>query len=583
MPPLDDEERKGRVLTGEIVISIGQHSAAGRKERNDDSYGVLLPEKALLEAKGVAMAIADGMSSSEAAKEASETCVRSFLEDYFATHPSWTVKTSVERVLSAANRWMHCQSEALSASGRGMVSTFSGAVLKSSMAHVFHAGDSRIYLLRDKHIERLTSDHRVRVSREQEYLSRAFGIERDLAVDYRKQPVERGDILVFTTDGVHDFLSDAQIATIIAAAQDDLNGAAKRVVAAAFAHGSLDNLTCQIVRIDDPGEADREALSQRLSALPFPPELYPGAEFEGYKIVRELHLSKRTQVYLAKDQATGEIVAIKTPSVNFEDDAAYIEMFTREEWVGRLVASPHILKVLDTARVRLSLYYITEYFEGQTLRQWMFDHPAPSLETVRGLVAQIAKGLRAFHRKEILHRDLKPENILIDSTGTCKIIDFGSAFVAGVEEVPHEAGGGGFAGTIGYTAPEYHLGEPPSTRSDIYSLGVIAYELLTGHLPYGRGFTSAQDTSRLDYIPARRFRNDVPAWVDAALAQAVQKNPSYRTEVLSALVEDLRKPNPKHVSDGFVPLLERDPLTIWRAIAVMLAILNLVLLYLLSR
>src|SRR5208337_1662071 len=143
--------------TSEIAISVGQHSIAGRKSRNDDSYGVLLPQKSLLATKGIAMAIADGMSSSEAAKEASETCVRSFLDDYFATHPSWTVKTSVERVLTAANRWMH------------------------------------------SHIERLTNDHRVRVSRQQDYLSRAFGIERDLAVDYRKRPVERGDVLVFTT------------------------------------------------------------------------------------------------------------------------------------------------------------------------------------------------------------------------------------------------------------------------------------------------------------------------------------------------------------------------------------------------
>jgi len=556
---------------------------AGRKERNDDSYGVMVPEKALLATKGIAMAIADGMSSSEAAKEASETCVRSFLEDYFATHPSWTVKTSVERVLSAANRWMHSQSEALSTSGCGMASTFSGAVLKSSMAHVFHAGDSRIYLLRDKQIERLTSDHRVRVSREQEYLSRAFGIERDLAVDYRKQPVERGDILVFTTDGVHDFLSDGQIAKIIVAALDDLNSAAERIVAAALANNSTDNLTCQIVRIDDPGEADREALSQRLLNLPFPPELYPGADFEGYEIIRDLHLSKRTQVYLAKDQATGEIVAIKTPSVNFEDDPVYIEMFTREEWVGRLVSSPHVLKVLHTRRSRRSLYYVMEYFEGQTLRQWMLDHPACDLESARGLVEQIAKGLRAFHRKEILHRDLKPENILIDRTGTCKIIDFGSAFVAGVEEVSHEASGGGFAGTIGYMAPEYHCGEPSSTRSDIYSLGVIAYELLTGHLPYGRGFTSAQDVERLNYIPARRYRSALPDWVDAALARAVRKNPQRRTEALSAFVEDVRKPNPDLIDNGFVPLMERSPLTVWRAIALILAILNLVLLYLLSR
>ncbi len=542
-----------------------------------------MPEKPFLAMKGVAMAVADGMSSSEAAKEASETCVRSFLEDYYATHASWTVKTSVERVLSAANRWMHSQSEALSASGRGMVSTFSGAVLKSAMVHVFHAGDSRIYLLRESRIERLTKDHRVRVSPSQEYLSRAFGIERDLAVDYRKQPAESGDILVFTTDGVHDYVSDGQIAKIILSMPDDLNAAAEGVVSAAFANGSPDNLTCQIVRIDNPGATDQEALSQRLAVLPFPPELAPGSLFEGYKILRDLHLSKRTQVYLARDLASGEIVVLKTPSVNFEDDAAYIEMFTREEWVGRLVSSPHVLKVVHTDRLRRSLYYVTEYFEGQTLRQWMLDHPRCDLETMRNIVEQIAGGLRVFHRKEILHRDLKPENILIDSSGTCKIIDFGSAWIAGIEEISGQSPPGGFAGTVGYTAPEYHRGERPGTRSDIYSLGVIAYELLTGRLPYGRGFTNQQDVNRLEYIPVRRFRSDVPAWVDAALAKAVAKNLLHRTEVLSALVEDLRKPNPAQITEGFVPLLNRDQVKVWRSIAVLLALLNIVLLYLLSR
>ena len=566
-----------------LHISVGQHSTAGRKNRNDDSYGVLVPEQVLLETKGVAMAIADGMSSSEAAKEASETCVHSFLDDYFATHQSWTVKTSVERVLSAANRWLHSQSEAHYASGRGMVSTFSGVVLKSSMAYLFHAGDSRVYLLRDQSIEQLTTDHRVRVSKNQEYLSRAFGIARDLAVDYRTLPVERGDVLLFTTDGVHDHIRDAQMANIIRATPDDLGGAAQRIVAAALANGSDDNLTCQIVRIDDPGATSQEALLQRLSVLPFPPELAAGRDFEGYKIVRELHLSNRTQVYLATDKDSGALVVVKTPSVNFEDDAAYIEMFTREEWVGNLVSSPHVLKVIPPNRVRRSLYYLTEYFDGQTLRQWMLDHPVRDLETVRGIVEQIAKGLRVFHRKEILHRDLKPENIMIDRSGTIKIVDFGSARVAGVEESPVAIERPSLVGTEGYTAPEYHCGEHPTTRSDIYSLGVIAYELLTGKLPYGRGFANARDVDKLQYISARNADLNVPRWVDAALAKAVHKSPERRTEVLSALVEDLRRPNPSLAERRSIPLLERNPTRFWQALALVFGALNVVLLFMLSR
>ena len=139
---------------------------------------VLVPEGALAETKGIAMAIADGMSSSEAAKAASETCIKSFLSDYYATHSSWTVKTSVGRVLTAINRWLHGQSLANYMTDRGMVCTFSGVVLKSSVAHVFHAGNSRIYLLRGTTIEQLTRDHRVHVARDREYLSRAVGIAR---------------------------------------------------------------------------------------------------------------------------------------------------------------------------------------------------------------------------------------------------------------------------------------------------------------------------------------------------------------------------------------------------------------------
>jgi serine/threonine protein phosphatase PrpC len=570
-------------VTDDIAISVGQYSITGRKASNDDSYGVLVPGKGLLASKGIAMAIADGMSSSEAAKQASETCVRSFLEDYFATPHSWTVKTSVERVLTAINRWMHSQSLALSAAGRGMVSTFSGVVIKAAMAHIFHAGDCRIYLLRDNDLEQLTNDHRLRVSQGQEYLSRAFGIERDLAVDYRKVPLERGDVLIFTSDGVHDHLADNEIADIVRSGPADLNQAAERVVTRAFNNKSHDNLTCQIVRIDNPGKTGQEALSARLSVLPFPPELTAGSSFDGYKIVRELHLSKRTEVYLAEDKASGELVVLKTPSVNYEDDPAYIEAFTREEWVGRIVSSPHVLQVVHTDRIRRSLYYVTEYVEGQTLRQWMLDHPERDLETVRRLIEQIAKGLRAFHRKEILHRDLKPENILIDRTGTCKIIDFGSVWVGGVEELPSHAQGEHYLGTLGYTAPEYHQGMPPTTRSDLYSLAVIAYELLTGHLPYGQGFANAKDVDRLEYTPARRFSPAIPAWIDGALAHALRKNPERRTEVLSALVENLRRPNPNIVTEGFVPLLERDPVTVWRTVALILAIINVVLIYLVSR
>jgi eukaryotic-like serine/threonine-protein kinase len=564
-------------------ISIGQHSSAGVKSRNDDSYGVLVPEPALLESHGIAMAIADGMSSSEGAKEASENCIKSFLNDYFCTHASWSVKKSVSVVLRALNSWLYAQGQRQHASERGMVSTFSGLILKAGTAHIFHAGDTRISRVVSGHLEQLTRDHRVRVGGGREHLTRAFGMGQNIEVDYRAEVVNAGDLLVFTSDGVHDTLSGIELTNLLARHADDLPLAAEQIVARALEHGSTDNLTCQIVRIDAPGAADEASHLRSLTALPFPPDLAPGMMFDGFTILRELHTSKRTQVYLARDNTSGATVVLKTPSVNFEDEPTYIEMFIREEWVGKLAADPHVLRVVPPDRPRRYLYIVTEYFDGQTLRQWMRDHPTPALETVRDIVGQIAKGLRAFHRKDILHQDLKPENIMISAEGLVKIIDFGSARAAGLDERASPVAALRLVGTVDYTAPEYHGGDAATNRSDIYAVGVIAYELLTGRLPYGRGFTSVRDVSRLNYVPTTSIREDVPVWMDAALAKAVSKTASNRTDVLSALVEDLRRPNPALGYDRPRPLIERDPVAVWRALAIAFFALNVVLAFLLTR
>lgn len=529
------------------------------------------------------MAIADGMSSSEGAKTASETCVKNFLEDYYATPESWTVKKSVAVVLKALNNWLYAQGQAVHQSDQGMVSTFSGLVLKSGMAHVFHAGDSRISLLRNGALEPLTRDHKTRIGRSGEYLCRAIGINPNLEIDYKAEALERGDILLFTTDGVHEHISTAAIVAIIGRIPIDLQSAATDIVERAHASGSTDNLTCQIIRVEDPGRLDAPGHTASLAQLPFPPELAAGMTFDGYEIIRELHTSKRTQVYLAKDTAGGGAVVLKTPSVNFEDDTAYVEMFTREDWIGRLVTSPHVLKVIPADRPRRHLYHVSEYFEGRTLRQWMLDNPQPGLHAVRGIVGQIAKGLRAFHRKDIIHQDLKPENIMIDGHGLVKIIDFGSSRAASQAEAGSPIEALGLVGTIDYTAPEYHQGEPGSNRSDIYSLGVIAYEMLTGKLPYKKGFANARDISKRTYTSARSIRGDVPIWVDAALAKAVAKRPSERTEALSALVEDLQCPNVSLAYDRPLPLVQRNPLAFWKGLSALLAVAIVALLYIVAR
>src|SRR6185369_9137231 len=144
--------------------------------------------------------------------------------------------------------------------------------------------------------------------------------------------------------------------------------------------------------------------------------------FDGYRIVRQLHDSSRSHVYLAVDTESeaGEPVVLKVPSIDLRGEPGYLRRFAMEEWIARRLDNPHLLKAGPAARRRGFLYSVTEYVDGRTLSQWMIDNPKPDLETVRGLVEQIASGLQAFHRKEMLHQDLRPENVMIDRTGTAR-------------------------------------------------------------------------------------------------------------------------------------------------------------------
>jgi len=562
------------------AIEIGQHSTAGPKETNDDSYGVMLPEPPLCETKGLAMAVADGMSSCANPKAASETAVKSFLEDYYCTHESWSVETSVGRVLTSVNRWLYGQSQ--SHSGHGLVTTFTGAVLKAGMLHVFHIGDSRLSVLREGELRPLTRAHRAQIGEKRDYLARALGIDIAARVDHKETDARAGDILVFTTDGVHDFLKDGRIIALIREHENDLDAAAKAICDAALEAGSDDNVTCQLVRIVSPGEPDEAAWLKRIAALPFPPPLEAGNVIDGLRVIREIHASSRSQVYLAEDTETSRKVVLKTPSPNYSDDPAYIERFMREEWIGRMVNSPHVAKIIRRRTPRRFLYFCMEWVKGRTLRQWMDDHPRPPLEEVRCIADQIVRGLRAFHRREIIHQDLKPENIAIDADGTVKVIDFGSAHVASLEELKLPVGEHGPLGTAGYTAPELLQGARPDKRQDIFSLGVIIYEMLTGRLPYGRPLETARQAARASYVPARKHNPAVPRWRDMALRKAVEKDPARRYDTMSAFLLDITRPNPKFSREAGAPLLQRDPERFWKWLAALSLLLNVILAVLLA-
>jgi serine/threonine protein kinase len=208
----------------------------------------------------------------------------------------------------------------------------------------------------------------------------------------------------------------------------------------------------------------------------------------------------------------------------------------------------------------------------------MIDNPQPDLETVRGIVEQIAKGLQAFHRMEMLHQDLRPDNVMIDKTGTVKLIDFGATRVAGIAEMQAPLERSEILGTEQYTAPEYFLGEPGSVRSDQFSLGVIAYQMLSGRLPYGTAVPKARTPAaqrKLRYEPVLADDREIPAWIDGVLKKAVHPDPYKRYEALSEFVHDLRHPNQAFLSRTRPPLAERHPVRFWKGVSFVLALVLL--------
>ncbi|MFT5718842.1 MAG: serine/threonine protein phosphatase PrpC [Oleiphilaceae bacterium] len=560
-----------------LGVSIGSATDKGVKLINQDFMGSLIPEEPLLSAKGIVLAMADGISSSQVSQIASQTAISSFLDDYYCTSESWSVKTSVQKVVKSINSWLYAQtrnSPYRYEKDKGYICTFSALVLKSNTVHLFHSGDTRIYRLSGGQLEQLTEDHRRVVSADVSYLSRALGISQTLEIDYQTQSVEKGDIFILATDGVYEFIDGQKISQEIANSES-LGLAANEIIQQALALGSDDNLSVQIVRVENVPNYQLDEV-QQLTRLPVPPSLTARMNFDGYEIIREIYISSRSHVFLARDLDSLKTVVIKTPSVELRNDALYLERFMLEEWIAKRVNNPHVAKAIEPNRKRNYLYLVSEYIEGISLHQWMIDNPKPSLEEVRVIIEQVVKGLQAFHRQEMIHQDIRPHNIMIDRSNTVKIIDFGSTYIAGVTD---SKAAEVMRGTMLYSAPEYFLGQLGSPRSDIYALAVMTYQMLSGRFPYGVDIAkarSAKAQQRLVYKSLVDDDSELPHWVDDALQRALQVNPLKRYSELSEFIYDIRHPNKGFLSRTRPPLIQRNPIMFWQGISFILFFIMIV-------
>tara|TARA_R110001583_G_scaffold11285_1_gene51314 strand:- start:35635 stop:37392 length:1758 start_codon:yes stop_codon:yes gene_type:complete len=577
-------------VSPKLDIAIGGLSTTGRREVNQDAFAVKQPSSySEKKFKGVVACIADGVSCSSNGQQASQTSVTQFIDDYYSTNESWDVKKSASKVLNSLNAWLYHHSKG-DARHNGLITTFSSLIFKSTSAHIFHVGDSRIYRYRNGTLTLLTKDHCRSTHGNKSVLVRALGMDCHVDIDYRSVSLQQGDIFLLSSDGVHDVLGDKALAKHLACHEQidvtakTLEVLSKTICEDAFNQGSADNLSCLILKIGQLPNSDINDVFQDLTKLVIPPAMQVGNEIDGFKVDKILHQGARSHVYLATEKTTKRRVVLKMPSLNYVDDNAYLDGFYKEQWVGQRLNHPSIMAIHPRIEKSPFLYHICEYVEGITLRQWMHENPEPALDNVVSIIKKVVDSVRVLQRSAMVHRDLKPENILISKNNHITLIDFGTVKISGldeisklVEEVP--------LGAADYIAPEYlYLGET-SALSDLFSIGVITYELLSGGLPYQENNQQSLQkavNSHWQYRDIQQFRTAIPKHLNQVLMKVTHPTVDKRYSSMSEFVSELQRVTPRaDVSINKPPLIESHPLTFWKSMSAILFAIALLELFLL--
>src|SRR3989304_3967384 len=249
-----------------------------------------------------------------------------------------------------------------------------------------------------------------------------------------------------------------------------------------------------------------------------------GKQFGPYQIVAPLGEGGMAAVYKAYQPAVERYVALKVLSRHFADDPQFTARFQREAKLLAKLQHPHILPVFDYGQAEGYTYIAMPFVQSGTLTDYLADQPLP-LARIRQIITQIGEALNYAHARGLMHRDVKPSNVLMDESGNCLLTDFGLARM--VEASVNLTTSGTIVGTPAYMSPEQGSGAKIDSRSDIYSLGVILYEMVTGRVPYQAEtpvaviFKHIQDP----LPPARKLNPDLPETLERVILKALSKRP----------------------------------------------------------
>ena len=290
-------------------------------------------------------------------------------------------------------------------------------------------------------------------------------------------------------------------------------------------------------------------------------EIIAGEPLDQYDLTELLARSGMASIFKAKDRRTGSTVAVKVPHMQYESDVAFFERFRREEQIGQKLAHPNIVRVLAPEE-KSRLYLVMEFAEGKSLRAVLKERGRFTTEQALDVAKQIASALVYMHGIGIVHRDLKPDNVLLGGDGKIKLLDFGIAMDSEARRLTW-FGLSPPIGTPDYMAPEQVRGRRGDARTDVYALGTMLYEMVTGELPYTAANIHAMMRAKLNEDPRRpsEVLPSIDPKIEEIILHAVERSPRERYVSAKEMLEDLEDPSRVGLRDrsgrGPRPLLER--------------------------
>ncbi|MES1978871.1 MAG: bifunctional protein-serine/threonine kinase/phosphatase [Pseudomonadota bacterium] len=581
-------------------IDIGFTSHAGKKSLNEDFAAAMLPEPGQ-EGMGAIVAIADGVSTGGMGREAAQTTVTSLVRDYFGTPEIWDTTVALDRIIGAQNSWL----AGLNRRRHPVMglTTLTALVLRGQSYTLAHVGDCRAYLIREGKTTQLTHDHAVMHPDFRHQLLRSIGAEDHVVVDYMQGELHVGDVFVLVSDGVHGSVRDTRLESFVGAPEvEGAQPASQRLVDAALAKGSLDNVTAVVVRVLGLLDATLQDLDRAAQALPVPARLKVGEVIDGLTVTATVADSGINVLYQVRGPTStepgstpGKLYALKTLNPARAHDDEERAMLAHEGWLAARMqsgrAAEHLVRIhekLPGGQARSAFYLLYDWHSGETLQQQLARGQKFSVRQVLAVATQTAAALGRLHRQCVIHRDIKPANLHQGEDGVLRLLDLGVALSGREPESARKLHAGtpsfvnpeqwGFngSGTAGSDAVE----ELPDTQSDLFALGVTLYQLLTGRLPYGDVLPYQVGRYYRDPRAPSRHNPEVPIWLDHIVLKAIARDKRKRFETAEELLLALERGASRPLtSQQLAPLIQRDATAIWKIALAVSVLVNLLLVY----